>query len=318
MWLEYWNINVRRACLYALWDGPRSPRSELSLSGAALRQQSQGLSPRAAKRLRLAIETMVITASNKWVWSKKAGKHFSFKVNFITLTLPSPQQHPDAVIVKECLSPFLNAWQKRVEGLLYVWKAEVQDNGNIHFHITSNAWYHYEHLRYDWNKYVNRLGYVDRAKSNDPNSTDVHSTRKVRNLAGYLISYMNKKDLYTRPLKRYFRRYGKNLRDMDSDVFHLPRNYFARIKRQVKGVIWSCSKPLLKPAITLDGGEEDCASCIKTLYKCEEYAIKTDYAYIVPFEGEAIKALPAVYNRLKEQLKEVFDRQQKVPKKFVY
>lgn len=227
---------------YCIWDGdrrriPPQPKSN---------QAQAHLSAKARQRLTIAIELLTSAAQTKRLWWSEEKRYVSFKLSFVTLTLPSKQVHPDNVIREKLLKPFLRWWRDKNPSLLYIWKAEVQDNGNIHFHLTTNAFIHWRHLRRKWNQCVNALGYVDRCKVSDPNSTDVHSVKNIRNLAAYLCSYMSKKDLYTKVLKRYHRRYCKQHKKTKSDRIDLPKNYFKHIKRQVDCKLWDASKLLLE------------------------------------------------------------------------
>ncbi|MGV4586845.1 rolling circle replication-associated protein, partial [Ornithobacterium rhinotracheale] len=55
-------------------------------------------------------------------------------LSFVTLTLPSAQKHHDRVL-RKILAKYLDHL-KKVYGLKnYLWKAETQKNGNIHFHV---------------------------------------------------------------------------------------------------------------------------------------------------------------------------------------
>ena len=219
-----------------------------------------GAPSKAAKaRLLSSIDYLIYTAKWKTVFVKKTATKFRYKVNFITLTLPSAQIHNDKEIIKTILTPFLEAWQKRRVGLLYVWKAEVQDNGNIHFHILSNSFYHYLRLKRDWNRAVNKLGYVDRSTSADPNSTDVHALGGKKDLGLYLASYMSKKDIYKKSLKRYHKRYGKRLLSTKSNSFLLPKNYLKNIKRKLDCRTWSASAALKGIKVIVDKNTKEVA-----------------------------------------------------------
>ncbi|MEA5426816.1 rolling circle replication-associated protein [Arcicella lustrica] len=87
-------------------------------------------------------------------------------VTFVTLTLPSKQVHHDNLIKNECLDPFLE-WVKATEikkgwnVKCYLWRAESQKNGNLHFHLIVDRWIDHEAIRKRWNQLINRLGYVD-------------------------------------------------------------------------------------------------------------------------------------------------------------
>lgn len=246
------SVRSNRFSIYNHWYGDRNSGGIKVLQGAQARERLSGLSFKAGRNLKDVIDTLLCFASWKTVFVKSTQSYFRYKVNFITLTLPSKQIHTDKEVIKECFNRFMRAWRKRRKGLLYIWKAEVQDNGNIHFHITSNAFYHYRKLRRDWNKHINRLGYVDRSTTTDPNSTDVHSVKNIKNLGAYLSSYYLKKDLYTSTLKRYFRRFGSRLKRSKLEVCVLPKNYFAYIKRKLDCQIWNCSLILKKCKLNVD------------------------------------------------------------------
>lgn len=201
-------------------------------------------SRRSQMKMRTALDLLIYTAKWKTVFVTSTQTYFRYKINFITLTLPSQQQHSDKEIVAHIFSKFMEAWARRRPGLLYVYKCEVQDNGNIHFHVISNAFYHYAKLRRDWNRYCNKLGYVDRSSTDDPNSTDVHALSNKGDIAAYLSSYMSKKDIYKKPLKRYFARFGASIRKSSAEVFNLPKNYFNNIKRKINTNTWNASRVL--------------------------------------------------------------------------
>lgn len=116
--------------------------------------------------------------------------------SFVTLTLPYTQMHCDKVIKRECLNNFLIYIKRAHNASNYLWKAEVQRNGNIHFHILFDKYIPWREVRNIWNRSVNRLGYVDwfctENDSLDPNSTDIHSLKKVKNIRSYIAKYVSK------------------------------------------------------------------------------------------------------------------------------
>jgi hypothetical protein len=151
----------------------------------------------AKKRLKRAIQLMVASAKEKEAPNFKTGKTFKFKVNFITLTLPSSQgQITDKDIKRECLDNFIKRLKRKHKLGNYVWRAEKQKNGNLHFHIITDTYIHFEKIRNDWNGVLVKFGFIARFKEKhgheNPNSTDVHAVWKVRNLTQYFIKYMSK------------------------------------------------------------------------------------------------------------------------------
>jgi len=154
------------------------------------------MSPQAKRKISKALEYLVTTSTDKRQLERITGKYVNFKCAFITLTLPSTQIHDDKVIINQCLNSFLNECRQYYQVRNYVWRAEKQKNGNIHFHLVIDKFIPWNEMRNRWNRIVNKLGYVDRfhEKHNHrtPNSTDIHSTRKIKNLKAYLVKYMSK------------------------------------------------------------------------------------------------------------------------------
>lgn len=162
------------------------------------RKANGNLSLNAKRKMQRSIEYLVTLATDKKVHEKLSGKIVRFKLAFITLTLPSPQIHPDSEIINKCLNQFLIECKKYHALKNYVWRAEKQKNGNIHFHILLDRFIPWWEVRNRWNRIVNKLGYVNRFQEKHghttPNSTDIHSTRKVKNLRLYLTKYMSKNE----------------------------------------------------------------------------------------------------------------------------
>ena len=149
------------------------------------------------KRLRKAINTLVAIADYKEATNFKTGKKYRFKTNFITLTLPTPQANrTDKQIKKEVLDVWLKSAKRRFKLKSYVWRAEKQKNGNLHFHITTDTYIPFDQLRDSWNDRLERLNFITEFESKHghrhPNSTDVHATYKVKDLASYMVKYMTK------------------------------------------------------------------------------------------------------------------------------
>lgn len=156
---------------------------------------------------------------------------YNFQLAFITLTLPSTQAHTDTEIKSLCLNQFLFEIKRKYNISNFVWKAELQKNDNIHFHLIFDKYIDYQALRRRWNRIINKLGYVDafrdkmknlslidyhksrlkykectfkesaeayaKGKSSNwsnPNSVDVRSVLNKKDLAVYLSKYFAKND----------------------------------------------------------------------------------------------------------------------------
>jgi hypothetical protein len=155
------------------------------------------MNPKAVAKLKRCIT--ILCAISKWkrAPATKKSKEFSFKISFLTLTLPAPQLHiTDTEIKSKIFDPFMKRMRRSVNLTHYVWRAEKQENGNIHFHIMSNSYIHHSRARTAWNECLNRFHFIDMFEikhgHRDPNSIDIHSVRKVRSLAVYMAKYMTK------------------------------------------------------------------------------------------------------------------------------
>lgn len=239
------------------------------------------LSKSAQRNIRDVISLLVACSSTKSVFDASINRHVRFKVNLITLTLSSPQQHPDSYIVKNLLEPFLRIIRNKLKGFLYFWKAEKQDNGNIHFHITSNRYINCFALRRIWNKVQCKAGYLSWQALRTTNSTDVHAVKNVASLSSYICSYLSKKDLYKEPLKRYHRMYKEYLKSVDVDVFHLPRNYFNHLKDRVSCRLWDCSKALKVRRLVIEDIDNAVGNEVNLLMDLSKDVIVTDYVTVV-------------------------------------
>jgi hypothetical protein len=197
------------------------------------------MSEKASKRLKNAINWLVASAKNKTVYSRSAKKHFNFKLNFVTLTLPTTDHDiSDHFFKSKLLHNFINVCRNSHGLRNYVWKVETQANGNIHAHFTTDTFIHHSDLRRVWNKILKSNGILEKytnkhlnmtedeyINSNNPknqkhietlrkrfikgtsegwtnpNTTDVHSVFKVDDLASYLCKYMTKNDTERRKIK---------------------------------------------------------------------------------------------------------------------
>jgi hypothetical protein len=178
------------------WLDSNSPsNSRHSLVGID-RHHHNRLSQIAIRKLQKAIKYLIFLAHDKTICNSKKNKKFTYKVGFITLTLASQQIHPDSFITRELLHQFLVEAKQKWKVSRYVWKAEYQRNGNIHYHILVDRFIPYQELRDCWNRIQNKHGYVDRAiyknSSYSYNSTDIHSLYNINDVTTYITKYMSK------------------------------------------------------------------------------------------------------------------------------
>ena len=100
----------------------------------------------------LSIPSKQITYNKKLI--------YNFKINFITLTLPSKQQSCTRDINERFLNQFLTEIRTRFQVTNYVWRLEYQKNGNVHYHIVTDVYIDYFALQSIWNRIIEKDGYV--------------------------------------------------------------------------------------------------------------------------------------------------------------
>lgn len=188
------------------YETPVDKRSRLLQSQAFLsnasklqsRERYKGIvTPAVKKRMRKVITLLL--QSTPWTYSINpvTQKVVSHKLSFVTLTTPT---HPKSYDAKHChkelLEPLLRHLRLKYHMKSYIWKCELQENKQIHYHVTCDVVIHHRELRDYWNKLLDKHGMLDDFQKEyghkDPNSTDIHAVHKVDNLEAYLVKYICK------------------------------------------------------------------------------------------------------------------------------
>ncbi|MFL0146661.1 rolling circle replication-associated protein, partial [Tenacibaculum maritimum] len=112
------------------------------------------------RKIRSAVENMVATILLNYDYSKKPHENDKY-LAFVTLTLPYAQMHTDAVL-RRSLIKFIDNLRKTYGVEHYVWKAEAQKNGNIHFHLIIDKYINMDVIKRLWNKQLSKLGYIQK------------------------------------------------------------------------------------------------------------------------------------------------------------
>jgi hypothetical protein len=174
--------------------------SHLNLSKA---YKAENLSEGAKKRLKKCLSSQLLRDISFLKSNRKRYPRRKTFLTLVTLTLSSRQIHCDKWIKKNLLNTFLVNCRRLFPNFSYVWKAEVQKNGNIHFHIVSNLRLQSWELQLLWNRiqdYYNYLAdFKEKYNRSNPPSTEIKYLKKIKNIQGYLTEYLLKNE-DTRPL----------------------------------------------------------------------------------------------------------------------
>jgi hypothetical protein len=122
------------------------------------------------------------------------------KFVFITLTLSANQIHSDQEIKKLLLKPFIRKLRDNFKVDNYIWKAESQQNGRIHFHLIIDKYIDKQVIQNEWNRCQNALGYIDtffkEFKHRNAPSTRIELAYNKSHLMHYFEKYICKSDQY--------------------------------------------------------------------------------------------------------------------------
>jgi hypothetical protein len=160
---------------------------------------SGSMTSHAMKRIKKAVDLLVQFSPPRNIYNSVTMTTEKHTLSFITLTIPGKERHLTA---KEGYTLLLSKWIRKMRdahGLkTYIWKAEFQKNGQLHYHITTNSWIPYTSIRDKWNNIMSSNGMLsvwnEENPTKFPNSTDVHKVYKVKNIQAYLAKYLSKKD----------------------------------------------------------------------------------------------------------------------------
>lgn len=176
----------------------QSKKFQLNVQKLKKREKYTGqITPGAKKRLTKAISLLVQSAPEKWIYNPVSKKNQHHKISFITLTLPNIEAAKDAKFThKFLLQPMLRILRNKYKMSMYVWKCELQKNGSIHYHITTDLFMPWEQLRQHWNALLAKNGMLEAFQEkyghSNPNSVDIHSVNKINDLEAYLVKYISK------------------------------------------------------------------------------------------------------------------------------
>lgn len=211
-------------------------KADLQKMGIAVKSQPESnkhnfeISVKASSRIKEKVNWLYTLAKSKTVTPQNGKTLYSFKMNFITLTLPALQSHQTSEITSCCLNQFLIECGKKFGLKNYVWRLEFQKNGNAHYHIATDSFIDYWQARDVWNRCLSKLGYIDKYANQfkgmtlaqycskyskggqvdfntlkarfthgcatywqKPNTVDVRAVSNSKNIAFYISKYITKK-----------------------------------------------------------------------------------------------------------------------------
>lgn len=172
--------------------------TEKQLAALAARKFGGHLSRDQQKKMVSIVQNWSDTIAEMNAHQIRIGGRARFQINMLTITLSKLQHHDDKYIKRHLFVPFLAKLLKTNAELSYLWRAEPQENGNIHFHIFLDRYFDKDFLRREWNKTQSLHGYHEPLAQDSVTfgapSTRVESLRSMDDAVQYAAKYISKNE----------------------------------------------------------------------------------------------------------------------------
>lgn len=191
-------VQIRSNCLI-LYDQPEYFGSgnakyllnnRMQLEAAQKTAYTGKFSIGAMKRLARCIDLMVQSIEPKWIYNEVTKKRFKHRLSFVTLTVSQQENITAKDCYEKAFKHYLQWLRRTMKVNTYVWKAEIQKRGQIHYHITTPSFIPWQRIRDKWNNLQQQNGWTDDYYKlhghYNPNSTDIHEVYKIKDISNYL------------------------------------------------------------------------------------------------------------------------------------
>lgn len=190
------SFSPSRACLYRIpehWivHGRSNSSKGTRIQKATAEEKARAARARVIGRYWSAIGYLWLRTRKRKV-ELSAGRIVNFRQGFMTLTLPGVATADHKAIKRKVLDPFFT-YARNVLGLQdYVWTAELQKRGEIHFHVLVNQFLDKGRIRKAWNDACARSGIVDMSQGSDKPSTEIEAVKSYNGSKAYAAKYIGK------------------------------------------------------------------------------------------------------------------------------
>jgi hypothetical protein len=158
----------------------------------------KGMSDSARARIKRIIANWNIAVhASQRIWQHGQGVKRRYFV-MMTLTLPSRQIESDNDVKRLYLNNWLRKLHYNYPKMNYLWAAETQANGNIHFHVIGDHWIDKRWVQQTWNETLENGQYIDlfaaKFGHRNPPSTKVTGQKSMKDPALYITKYISKEE----------------------------------------------------------------------------------------------------------------------------
>lgn len=196
-------LQIRNSSLiiYEVSDPPPPPGKRHELTGS--HAYSGTVTAHAQKRIRKALDIMLQISPQRRIFNPVSETTHDFKVGFATLTVSDNKNITARQAYDTLLSPWLRYMKLKMGMRDYLWKAELQEREQIHYHIVTNEFLDWRVIRWRWNSLQKKAGLLQAFATKfghfNPNSTDIHSVQQVQDIEAYISKYLSKTSQNLKP-----------------------------------------------------------------------------------------------------------------------
>lgn len=242
-------------------------KEKKQLTDARRKKYTGDLCAGAQKNLVRGFDNLLFVTQRKPVYNRYLRKNVQFQLGMITLTMPTDRKLSSKEMNKRLLKRFLQKIENYCEvhqgkKLLYLWKLELQERGQLHWHIIVNRFIPYELLNRWWSyllqdtgltfDFYNKFGTHVVKSAVRVESVKMNTATDMRNyiLKRYLKKRADK--AVTKKMEQVRIEGAQGLIDFEQTKKQL--NDLREICSLIDGSVWGCSDPLKEkyPSIEMD------------------------------------------------------------------
>jgi hypothetical protein len=191
---------------------------------------------------------------------------------------------------------------------VYIWKAELQKRGQLHYHITTDRFVGYEEIRAKWNELQYKAGYLESFHRKfghyNPNGTDVHAVYKeTKDIVGYL-----KKKIMSEYKKRDYQAKKEQRNENKAIISEYTKDL--QNKKTIGGKVWDCSLNLKQSKIAISVDRLTEARIDQAVKQGKVWANNTEHCTIYePIGKTTVKELLSYPDRvfLEDHIKKILE-----------
>jgi hypothetical protein len=222
------------------------------LANLRKKKKTEGVSSASRRKIMKYIDAWFSTIE----YAKTEGTESVANINkflaMITLTLPIKQVHDDRYLKRYALMMFIKDLRRHSSTINYLWKAETQQNGNIHFHIIIDEYVDKNKIDAWWKARMRILDYEQAYErttgKKDPPMCNVEKLHDKGSAGSYVAKYFSKNEN----------------------------------RRQIEGRCWGCSDKIKELAVgEMSVNESEMDECLQKINTGIATVYITDYCVIM-------------------------------------